>query len=50
MYINDIANIDIFFFFYLWQPFCSREQNGLRNFGRGHYDEHFFGITLNFGQ
>ena len=38
------------FYFYLLQPFCSREQNGLCNFGRGHYDEYFCEIILNFDQ
>ena len=35
----------------LWRPFCSAEQTNLCNFGRGHYEKHFFSeIILNFGQ
>ena len=29
---------------------CSVEPNGLCNFGRGHYEEHFCEIVLNLGQ
>ena len=29
---------------------CSAEPNGLCYFGRGHYEEHFCEIILNFGQ
>ena len=32
----------------LWQHFCSAEQNHLRNFGRGYYEEQFCEIILNF--
>ena len=34
----------------LWQPFYSREENHLCNFGRGHYEEHFCEIILNLDQ
>ena len=30
--------------------FCLAEQNSLCNFGRGHFEEHFCDIILNFGQ
>ena len=38
------------FLFNLWWPFCSAEQNGLCNFGRRQYKEHFCEITLNLDQ
>ena len=34
----------------LWQPFYSREENHLCNFGRGHYEEQFCEIILNLDQ
>ena len=29
-----------------WQPFCSAEQNGVCNFGRGHYKKHLCEIIF----
>ena len=34
----------------LWQPFCSKEQNHLCNFGRVHHEEQFCEIILNLDQ
>ena len=34
----------------LWQPFCLSECNHLCNFVRGHYEEQFCEIILNFDQ
>ena len=31
----------------LWWSLCSAEQNPLRNFGRGHYEEQFSELILN---
>ena len=33
-----------------WQPFCLAEWNHLRNFTRGHYEEHFCEIILHLDQ
>ena len=33
-----------------WQPFCSVEQNHLRNFGRGYFEEQFCEMILNLEQ
>ena len=37
-------------FLELCRPFCSTEQNHLRNFGRGHNEEQFGEFILNLGQ
>ena len=34
----------------LWWPFCSAQPNHLYIFDRGHYEEHFCEIVLNWGQ
>ena len=34
----------------LWRPFCSKEQNHLCNFGKGHHEEQFCEILFEFGQ
>ena len=34
----------------LWWPFCSAEWNHLCNFCKGHYEEQFCEIILNFDQ
>ena len=48
---KEISFIKVFLFcFYLWWPFCSAELNGLSNFGRGHHEEHFCEIILNFNK
>ena len=36
MPFNDITYLE------LWQPFCSAEQNHLRNFGKQCYEEQFW--------
>ena len=36
----------LFFYFLLWCPFCSAEQNHFSNFGRGSSKEHFCEIIL----
>ena len=33
-----------------WHPACLAEQNHLGNFGRGHFEEHFFKIILHLDQ
>ena len=38
------------FLYKLWLLFCSVEQNGLCNFGREHYEEHFCETILNLDQ
>ena len=43
MHFKDISYLDF------WRPFCSAEWNHLCNFGRGHYEEQFFVINLQFG-
>ena len=35
-----------FFYFMLWRPFCSAEQNHFSNFGRGSSKEHSCEIIL----
>ena len=35
-----------FFYFYLWRPFCSAEQNHFSNFGKGSSKEHSCEIIL----
>ena len=39
-----------YFYFWLWWPFCSAEQNSLCNFGRWHYEEHSCQIIYNLDQ
>ena len=44
MLFDDISCLEI------WWSFCSVEQNNLYNFGKGHYEEQFCGVILNFDQ
>ena len=40
---------DFFFYFWIWWPFSSVEQNRLCNFGREHYGKHSIKTIFQFG-
>ena len=41
-----LKSFSLFFFFLLWRPFCSAEQNHFSNFDRGSPKEHFYLFIL----
>ena len=43
------SHLKVFFYFSLWQPFCSVEQNDFSNFSRGSPKEHFYEIIWKSG-